>query len=762
MKKLLIVESPAKAKTIGKYLGKDFQVLASYGHVRSIPSRNHAVRPEMNFEIDYEVISKTDRNKKQNKDSKEKDKKVEKKGKKDSASPSQETEKKLDRHLEEIANAAKKSDAIYLAPDPDREGEAISWHIRELLKQHNALKDNVPVHRVAFHSITKKAIEEAIKNPREIDMNLVRAQQTRQALDYLVGFTISPILWRKLPGSKSAGRVQSVALRLLCDREAEIRAFISKEYWSIFLECQKDGTNFKAGLAEYRGEKLGKHDIGSQEQANEMLAYLNQQSFAISSVEKKQSKKSPSPPFTTSTMLQDASRKLGYSAAKTSKLAQKLYEGVNIDGQPIGIITYMRTDSVMISSDAIDQIRSLVNTKFGKKYLPDSNRIFKTKSKNAQEAHEAIRPTNPDFTPEYVRSFLENDHFRLYELIWRRAVASQMADALFDNTLCKITDNNKGDCLFRVNGRVTLFKGFYEVYDDSEEGTKGEESDLQKLPKLTEGDALAVEKITPTQHFTQAPPRYNEASLVKKMEELGIGRPSTYATIISILQQRSYAKLESKRFFAEDRGELVNAFLVNFFNKYVQYDFTANLEDELDSIACGEIDQIATLSNFWQPFKNQSNEVMGLPTESILHNIEDYLADYIFEKGEKKCPICKEGNLNLRNGKFGSYISCSRYPDCSYKRKMHEASEASEDGEGSEPRNPSMFPKDLGDTENGTVFLNVGPYGPYFRVMKDNKQVKITSLPKGIALDSADLNLAERVLSLPKEIGKYNGSIILR
>ena len=525
--KLLIVESPSKAKTINTYLGKDFKVVSSYGHIRSLPSQTGSVDPDDNFKMIYEVIDRSKKN------------------------------------VSQLVADAKKADEIFLATDPDREGEAISWHINEVLKQK---KINKPTSRVLFYEITKKAVKEAIDNPRDIDEHLVHAQQSRQALDYLVGFTLSPVLWRKLPGSKSAGRVQSVALRVICDRESEIEKFNSQEYWSITGHFESDKSKFTSSLTHFDGNKLSKLDIKDEKQAQDIVKNCGTQDYSISKIEKKRTKRNPYAPFTTSTMLQEAARKLGFSAKKTSKIAQDLYEGFEIKGESTGLITYMRTDSVTVSPDAIKAARSYIKGEFGEKYVPDSPRMFKTKTKNAQEAHEAIRPTRLDYNPAKLSKFLSSDHLKLYDLIYKRMVASQMQSAEIDNVGADIVSGN-GKITFRATGSTIFFDGFLKLYREGVDDS--EEKDEQRLPELKEGNSADLQKVEPKQHFTQPPPRYTEASLVKKMEELGIGRPSTYPAIISILQEREYVKVEKKRFFPESKGRIFNEFLSIYFAKYV-------------------------------------------------------------------------------------------------------------------------------------------------------------------------------------------------
>jgi DNA topoisomerase-1 len=713
--KLLIVESPSKAKTINNYLGKDFDVISSFGHIRGIPSEEGAVLTEQNFEIKYTI---NERSQKQ---------------------------------IKEILKHAKKCNEIYLATDPDREGEAISWHINEVLQSENI---NKPFKRVVFHEITKNAVIEAINNPRDIDLNLVHAQQTRQALDYLVGFTISPVLWRKLPGSKSAGRVQSVALRTICEREAEIERFISQEYWSLhgnFFTNAK--THFSTFLVKLRGEKVDKLFIQNQGQAEEIKAYLLKQKYHVDKVEKKQAKRQPAPPFTTSTMLQEAARKLGFTAKKTSMLAQNLYEGMEIAGNTTGLITYMRTDSVSISEEALSATRNLIASQFGNKYLPAKSRLYKTKTKNAQEAHEAIRPTNVSLTPDKVRPFLSADHFALYELIWKRLVASQMENAILDLMSIEVTDASKSST-FRATGSMVAFDGYYKVYKEDNDNEDEDDSDKQTLPPLTIGEDVSLKDIIANQHFTQPAPRYTEASLVKKMEELGIGRPSTYPGIISILQEREYVKVEKKKFIPEIKGRLVNAFLSCFFTQYVQYEFTANMENELDEISNGNLQWKQMLKDFWVPFKATTDVVMRISNLDILQQVEATLKDYIFKASEeRKCPSCSNGTLGLKTGKFGAFIGCSNYPECKYTKQLGVQEEGDATLEEAQEATKLELPKVLGAVDGLEISIRKGPYGVYVQ-KGDGKNVKRTSIPKGLNVADVTLSYAEALLSLPRVLGK--------
>lgn len=719
--KLLIVESPSKAKTINQYLGKDFLVLSSYGHIRSLPSEPGSVKPEENFSMIYEV------------------------------------NERAHKHINEITKQAKKCDALYLATDPDREGEAISWHVLEALKNNKALTKAIPIKRVVFHEITKKAVSDAINNPRELNLHLVQAQQARQALDYLVGFTLSPVLWRKLPGSRSAGRVQSVALRLICEREIEIEKFKPQEYWTIEgLFKDISNSSITAQFIKHLGKKLEKLSIGNEAQAKDIVSKIKDLKYTVSKVETKESTRSPQPPFTTSTMLQEASRKLNFSAKKTSKIAQDLYEGVEIKGDIVGLITYMRTDSVVISEDAILNARNFINTSFGNKYLPKAPRVYKTKTKNAQEAHEAIRPTNITITPEQIKNQLDIDHFKLYELIWKRTVASQMENAIIETLTVEISSENNLE-VFKITGSKIKFDGYYTLYI---EGTDEEEDkDKQILPNLNKGDSLNLDTLLPKQHFTQPPHRYTEATLVKGMEELGIGRPSTYPTIISILQDRAYVHVDKKRFIPDPKGMLVSAFLSNFFAKYVEYDFTAKLEDELDEISNGKIEWKNVLQSFWDPFKKRTEEVVHYKNSDIVQDIENSLAVYVFhgitesENHEHICPTCKTGKLGLKAGKFGAFVGCSNYPTCRFTKQIgHTNAENETSNNGSVEQ--QQFPKILGNEGNTEISLRKGPYGIYVQSTHD-KDIKRVSLPKNVNIEKVDLNYARRLLTLPRVIGMH-------
>lgn len=632
-KHLVIVESPAKAKTIQKYLGNDYDVLASYGHVRDLPARKGSVNPEKHFSMTYVPIEKNAR------------------------------------HIDTIAKTLKKSGSLLLATDPDREGEAISWHIFELMKERNLLKDK-SVHRIFFNEITKAAIQDAINHPRSISMDLVNAQQARRALDYLVGFNLSPLLWKKIRRGLSAGRVQSPALRLIVEREEEIERFIAQEYWKIIAKCAHASTEFEARLTHYNEEKLQQFSVTQQEQAHEIKKQLIAQAqgfLTVAQIDKKQRKRKPSPPFITSTLQQEAARKLGFTARKTMMVAQQLYEGIDIGTGTVGLITYMRTDSVNLAKEAIDEIRDYITQRYKGDNCPNSPRIYKTKSKNAQEAHEAIRPTSIKRTPEMVQGSLTSDQLKLYSLIWKRTVASQMADAILD-TVSVDFSCGKGNT-FRANGSTIAFPGFLSVYEEGRDDSKDEDNEDKILPAFNVGEKIKVSDIETNQHFTEPPPRYSEATLVKALEEYDIGRPSTYASIIHTLQQREYVVVEKKRFLPTDVGRIVNRFLTNYFTRYVDYQFTAGLEDTLDAIARGEKDWIPVLEEFWQPFVQQ------------IQNIDEQVQrkDVTTELLEEKCPKCQKP-LSIRLGKRGRFIGCTGYPDCDYTQDI-----SNPEGEKSEP-----------------------------------------------------------------------------
>lgn len=664
-KNLVIVESPAKAKTIKKYLGKEFEVLASYGHIRDLVPKKGAVDPEHQFAMKYEIIEKNAK------------------------------------HVDAIVKAFNKSDALYLATDPDREGEAISWHVYEILKAKKALKKK-PVYRVAFFEITKKAVNDAVANPREVSMDLVNAQQARRALDYLVGFNLSPLLWKKVRRGLSAGRVQSPALRLIVEREEEIEKFIQQEYWTIHANASAKKQNFAARLIEYAGEKLQQFSIVNKEQVDELQKALlesAQGKLTVVKVDKKKRKRNPSAPFTTSTLQQEAIRKLGLTAQKTMRVAQQLYEGIDVGKGSVGLITYMRTDSVSLGNDAVNAIRQFISERYGKTEIPDEARLFKTKTKNAQEAHEAIRPTDVFLTPETIKTHLTPEQFRLYELIWKRTIASQMIHATLDVTsidLITSSDGKKAQGKFRANGSILTHPGFIAVYqEEKDEGHKKDEEETGiLLPALEEGEIVDLLDILPEQHFTEPPPRYSEASIVKALEEFGIGRPSTYAAIISTLIHREYAILEQKRFQPTDVGRIVNRFLTQYFTQYVDYDFTARLEDELDAISRGEKEWIPVMDDFWHPF------------DKLVNNINETVSrkDVTQEVLDEACPKCAKP-LTIRLGKRGRFVGCSGYPDCDFTRNL--------EGEVTTASEPEIIPDRLCPECNSALTYKFGRYGKF-------------------------------------------------
>jgi DNA topoisomerase-1 len=708
---VLVVESPAKAKTINKYLGSGYKVLASFGHIRDLPSKDGSVKPDDDFAMSWEV------------------------------------DQRAQKRIKDIADALKGADKLILATDPDREGEAISWHVLEVLRQKKAL-GKAHVERVVFNAVTKDAVLDAIAHPREINEELVDAYLARRALDYLVGFTLSPVLWRKLPGARSAGRVQSVALRLVCEREAEIEAFKPQEYWSIEADVTAPAGSFSAHLTHLDGKKLEKLSLANEADAKRAVDAINSQKFKIDSVESKPVKRNPSPPFITSTLQQEASRKLGFAAKRTMQVAQSLYEGVDIGGETVGLITYMRTDGVTMDGAAVNEARTMIGGRYGKQYVPSAPRVYTSKAKNAQEAHEAIRPTSFSRAPDAIASRLDPDQAKLYELIWKRAVASQMESAELERTTVDIASGDKKTVL-RATGTVTLFDGFLALYQEGKDDDGDE--DGSKLPKVAVGDAAAIEKVTPEQHFTEPPPRYSEASLVRKLEELGIGRPSTYASILSTLRDRAYVRMDRNRFIPEDKGRLVTAFLTNFFKHYVEYDFTADLEEKLDEVSAGELNYKQLLRDFWSDFSAAVGETKDLKISQVIDDLDRILGHHIFPQGEagtdpRKCPSCGDGTLSLKLGRFGAFVGCSNYPECKYTRQIGQT--AAEAG--------SAQPRELGN-DPGTgemITLRSGRFGPYVQLGEGDKP-KRSGIPKGMDTASVDLEYAIKLLSLPREVGVH-------
>ncbi|MDA0902290.1 MAG: type I DNA topoisomerase, partial [Proteobacteria bacterium] len=719
-------------------------VVASFGHIRDLPSKNGSVDPEKDFSMNYEVSSKSYK------------------------------------HVAEIVRRAKDCDKLILAPDPDREGESIAWHVLEALKQKKALKSNVKVERVVFNAITKQSVTQAMQNPRQIDMDLVNAQQARRALDYLVGFTLSPVLWRKLPGSKSAGRVQSVALRVISDREDEIESFKSQEYWDIRVDlANSSNQNFSAALTHINGDKLDKFTINNQQQAHQIAKLLEDKNYQVSDIKRREVKRKPYAPFITSSLQQEASRKLGFSTKKTMQIAQKLYEGLDIDGNVQGLITYMRTDGVYVAPEAINSVRDFIKGNYGHEYLPLKPINYKGKIKNAQEAHEAIRPTSFDLPPKKIAQYLDSDYLALYELIWKRMVASQMADVVMDQVSIIIQTNPTYGEL-RASGSIIKFDGFRVLYNEDKDDDNNEDDDKKILPKVEIGEQLKMSRVLPEQHFTEPPPRYGEASLVKKMEELGIGRPSTYSSIISVLQDRGYVKLEKRRFIPEERGRVVTAFLKEFFSNYVEYNYTALLEDELDIIASGKLDWKTFLSKFWVDFDQNINQVMEKTIPEILESLNKAIGSHVFGVDENgalkdKCQSCDDGTLGIKIGRYGVFVGCSNYPTCKYTRQIAQSDDEDSDGK-------SVFePKSLGvdDEIGGEISIKKGPYGFYLELTKDDvgeevksdkkekgkktakskaakskaPKPKRVSIPKNIEISDVDMAVAKKLLSLPREVG---------
>ncbi|ETA69585.1 type I DNA topoisomerase [Candidatus Pelagibacter ubique] len=730
---LVIVESPAKAKTINKYLGDNYTVLASYGHIRDLPSKNGSVDPDQNFKMEWEVDSFSKK------------------------------------YLKEITDAAKESSKIILATDPDREGEAIAWHVKEYLDEKKLLKDK-EIERVVFNEITKKAVTHGIENPRQIEPLLVDAYMARRALDYLVGFNISPILWTKLPGSKSAGRVQSVALKLITEREHEIELFKPEEFWTLSINFQdKNKNNITASISQLDGEKIEKFSFKNKEEIEKAIDYIQNKKFNITDISSKVVTRNPSGPFTTSTLQQVASSRLSFGASRTMQIAQKLYQGIEIEGDTVGLITYMRTDGTNLSADAVSDFRNFIKNEYGNEYLPDNpNNYSGKKAKNAQEAHEAIRPTDINRNPDSVKKYLSSDQQKLYSLIWSRALSSQMETAKFDRNTITI-ESEDGKTICKSSGSVLKFDGFLKVYSN-----QSKDDDEQILPEMSKGP-INIEALIDEQHFTQPPPRYSEASLVKKLEELGIGRPSTYASIISTIANRGYAEIVNKRFFPTDRGKLISAFLEKLFSKYVDYNFTAGLEDQLDEITSGKESWLKVLEMFWKDFNSNVSEVKEKRTREVLDLLNESLGALIFDTDKegkivRKCQLCDTGSLSLKNSfRGGAFIGCSNYPECKFTRPLSKAKAAAQ--------SQLAEPKFLGKHENGNdIFLKNGRFGPYLqyeKVLEENIEeekpkkrkktkkkkpevnelLKNVSIPKGIELESIDLEKAKFLCSLPKSLG---------
>ena len=723
---IVIVESPAKAKTINKYLGRDYEVLASFGHVRDLPSKDGSVEPDNDFAMSWEVDGKAGK------------------------------------RLTDIAKAVKGADRLILATDPDREGEAISWHILEILKSRRVLKD-VKVDRVTFNAITKQAVAEAMAAPRQIDQALVDAYLARRALDYLVGFNISPVLWRKLPGARSAGRVQSVALRLVCDRELEIEKFVRREYWSLVATLLTPGNEaFEARLVGADGKKINRLDIGNPHDAAQFKKDLETAKFSVVSVEAKPARRHPYAPFTTSTLQQEASRKLGMAPAQTMRMAQRLYEGVDIGGETVGLITYMRTDGVDIAPEGIAQIRKYIGGAYQSRYLPGAPRIYKTKQKNAQEAHEAIRPTDVARTPAEMRKVLEPEAFRLYDLIWKRTVASQMESAELERTTVDILASVGTRRLdLRATGQVVRFDGFLALYTEDRDDDEDDE-DGKRLPAMKSGDDLKKKDIAATQHFTEPPPRYTEASLVKRMEELGIGRPSTYASTLAVLREREYVRIEKKRLVPEDKGRIVTAFLESFFTRYVEYDFTAALEENLDRISNSEIDWKQVLRDFWAEFNAAIGGTKELRTTEVLNALDELLGPHFFaDRGDGKdaraCPRCGNGRLSLKLSRTGPFIGCGNYPECRYTRALAVVTDGGEGDGGAGADGDGVRRLGTDPVTGLEVTARDGRFGPYVQLGEGDKP-KRSSLAKGQSLAGVTLEQALSLLALPREVGKHPDS----
>jgi DNA topoisomerase-1 len=712
---VVVVESPAKAKTINKYLGPGYKVLASYGHIRDLPPKDGSVKPDEDFALEWEMDAKSAK------------------------------------RVKEIADALKDADRLILATDPDREGEAISWHVLEALKHRRALKGK-DIQRVTFNAITKDSVKAAMAAPRDIDMELVDAYLARRALDYLVGFSLSPVLWRKLPGARSAGRVQSVALRLIVDREVEIERFKPQEYWSVeAILANSAKETFPARLSAFEGKKLKRLDIPDQTMAFAARDAVKRGNFKVAAVEAKPTRRNPPPPFTTSTLQQEAARKLGFSASRTMQVAQRLYEGVDVGGETVGLITYMRTDGVSMDEGAVRELRNVIGSRFGNQYVPSAPRAYASKVKNAQEAHEAIRPTDPQRMPDRLK--LEGDQAKLYDLIWKRAMASQMESASIERTSVDFVEP-AGKVELRATGQVILFDGFLALYQEGRDDEEDEEN--RRLPQLKQGERVDVKDVKADQHFTEPPPRFSEASLVKKLEELGIGRPSTYAAILEKLRERNYVTMEKNRFIPDDRGRLVTAFLENFFRKYVEYDFTADLEEKLDEVSSGDLDWKALMREFWTDFNGAIQDIGELRVSQVLDTLNEVLGPHIFPPKEdgsdpRLCPNCGAGQLSLKLGRYGAFIGCSNYPECKYTRQLAPA-ENGHDAVLAEG-------KDLGQGPSGPITLKSGRFGPYLEMPSGpnggESKPKRASLPRGWTPESITHEKAIALLSLPREVGVH-------
>ena len=723
--KLVLVESPAKAKTINKYLGSDYDVMATIGHIRNLPNKN-GVDPEENFSMQWELLERSSK------------------------------------FLKEIKKSLKSANKLILATDPDREGEAISWHVLELLNE-KKIKINIPIERVVFHEITKMSVLDAIDNPRGLDQELINASLARNALDYLIGFKLSPVLWQKLPGAKSAGRVQSVALRLICEREFEIQSFIPQEYWTIESELQKASKEkFKARLIIWKGDKLEKLSLNNEQSAKEAIKSIENSDLEVVKNEEKKEFRNPRAPFTTSTLQQEASRKLSFSASRTMRAAQKLYEGLNIGSEVTGLITYMRTDSVQLSKDSITDLRKMITNEYGDSYCPEKLKIYKSKVANAQEAHEAIRPTDVKRMPKTVKAYLDDDCYKLYDLIWKRTVSSQMASAIINKTIIDVESINKTDIqnfvTLRANGSVIKFDGFLKLYNEGVDEKNSSEMDDNIIPQVNINEKLIAEKNISEQHFTQPLPRYTDASIIKKLEELGIGRPSTYASILEKLQDRGYVFKDGSRYVADDIGRIVTSFLENYFEKYVEYSFTADLEKKLDLVSEGKLDWKILLKEFWEQFKVAIESTSEIQRTDVIQKIDLALENHFFNlndngKVDRVCPTCSNGSLSLKVGKFGSFIACSNYPECKYTRKLSE-------NDSDELNGSSGFDgeKSFGfdPVTNDEVYLKKGPYGIYLQ-LGNEKKPKRTSIPKLINIEDLNLEIALSLLKLPRDLGNPPG-----